>query len=110
MAGNVTFGRLRPWQLPKDRCSGVPSEVLLQNPPLQTSSSPALARTLKCVLQRKLDLTIIGRGVGDACTPRHIYRDCRAAPGQPEVGMIEQVEEFCTELHLLRLSNLEVLL
>ena len=65
---------------------------------------------LKGVLQRKLDLPIICGGVSDACTPRHIYRDRRSAPGQTEVGMIEQVEDFRPKLYLLRFSNLEVLL
>src|SRR5882672_2772522 len=66
--------------------------------------------SLEGVLQSKFDLTIVRRSVSDACPSGHVFRDGGAAAGQSEVGMIEDVEEFRAEFHLLRLSNLEVLL
>src|SRR6266550_2964726 len=61
---------------------------------------------LERVLQCKFDLTVVCSGVGYAVSARHIGIGCR----QTEIGMIEKVEKFGSELHLLRLSNFEVLL
>lgn len=57
-----------------------------QNPGIQSAGrvvdqqeSAGLRNTdcsLECVLQRELDLTIIGSSVGDAGASRHIHRDC----------------------------------
>jgi len=66
--------------------------------------------SLEGVLQSELNLTIVRRRVGDACPSGHVDRDRGAAAGQTEVGMVEDVEEFRPEFHLLRLPNLEILL
>jgi hypothetical protein len=55
----------------------------------------------KRVLQRELNLTVIGGGVGDGSSSRHIDCSRGASTGQSKIGMIPQIEELGPKLNLL---------
>src|SRR5947208_14689293 len=69
-------------------------------------ASPSCLNQLERVFQSKFDLTVVRSRVGDTVSTGHV----RIRPRQTKIRMIEKVEEFGPELHLLRFSELEVLL
>ena len=64
---------------------------------------------LERIFQRKFHLPIICCRAGNRRRPGEINRNLTCASGQPEIRMVQQIEEFSPELQLLLFEDLEIL-